>query len=525
MNKKVILGQEAREGMLKGLNKVADAVKITLGPKGRNSALDTDYSTVVTNDGATIANSILLGDNLENMGAKLIRQAANKTNSICGDGTTTSTILTQSIVKEGIKNITAGANPILVRNGINKAVELAIKEIDKISKPIEGKKDMMKVAAISANDEFIGKIIGEAIDKVGVNGAVSVEDSKSMETYLEMVEGMSFDKGYISPYMITNSQRMSSELNNPFVLITDKVISSYEDILPVLELTMQSGKQLFIIAEDVEGEALATIVYNKTQGRVTTVAVKAPHDGEEKKSILEDMAILTGATLVSDEIGLSLKDVELDHLGMCEKVKVTQEKTIIIGGLGSEENLNERRKMLEEAIKEEKDNDKKDKIKERLSKLSWGVAVIRVGDTTDVAMNEKRLRIEDALNSTRAAVEEGIVAGGGTTYCYIINKVAKLKSKSRDEQVGIDIILSALEAPLRQIATNSGVEGSIVIDKVKKSKRNVGYDALNDKFVDMLKAGVIDPTKVSKSALINAASVASSFLTTESVVVKENTKK
>lgn len=525
MKKIILLGEDARNGMLEGINKSVDAIKTTLGPKGRNSALESGYSTIITNDGATIANSIILEDNLENMGVNLIKEVTNKTNSIGGDGTTTSAVLTQALIKEGIKNITAGANSMQVRKGIALATERAVVELDKLSSPVSGKEDMIKIATISSNDSYLGTLIAEAIDKVGVNGAVAVDESRSIDTILEMVEGMSFDKGYISPYMVTDPEKMYAELNNPYILVTDKTISSYTDIVPVLEAVMKTGRKLFIIAENVDAEALATIVVNKIKGNFVCVAVQAPGYGEEKKSLLEDIAVLTNATLISDDFGTSLENVTLEHFGCCEKVKVTQDSTTIIGGFGKEEDLNERRAMLSKRIEEEKDNRIKERLKERLSKLSWGVAVIKVGGATDVEVNEKKLRAEDAINATKSAVEEGIVPGGGVAYINILDKVKEVTSNILDEQVGINIVLKALEAPLMQISYNAGVEGAVVIDRVKNSEKFYGYDALNDSYVNMLKAGIIDPTKVTKAALVNSSSVASTFLTTESVIVSVEEKK
>lgn len=519
MAKEIKFGEDARSSLLNGINKLADTVKVTLGPKGRNVILDKKFgSPLITNDGVSIAREIELEDPYENMGAQLVKEVATKTNDVAGDGTTTATLLAQAIIREGLKNVTAGANPILIRNGIRKAVDVAVEEIKNISKPVSGKEDIARVAAISAADEEIGTLISDAMEKVGNEGVITVEESKSMGTELDVVEGMQFDRGYVSPYMATDTEKMEALLDNPLILITDKKISNIQEILPILEQIVQNGKKLLIIAEDVEGEAMATLVVNKLRGTFNCVAVKAPGFGDRRKEMLQDIAILTGGEVISEELGRDLKEVTLDMLGQAESVKVTKENTTIVNGKGEKSLIQERIGQIKAQIEETSSEFDKEKLQERLAKLSGGVAVIKVGAATETELKERKLRIEDALAATKAAVEEGIVPGGGTAYVNVINKVAELTSEVTDTQVGINIIVKALEEPMRQIAINAGLEGSVIIEKVKYSEAGIGYDALNDKYVNMLQTGIVDPTKVTRSALQNAASVASTFLTTEAAV-------
>ena len=520
MAKMIEFGEEARRAMQSGVDKLANTVKVTLGPKGRNVILDKKFgSPLITNDGVSIAREIELEDPYENMGAQLVKEVATKTNDVAGDGTTTATLLAQAIIREGLKNVTAGANPILIRNGIKKAVDVAVEEIKNISKPVAGKEDIARVAAISAADEEIGTLISEAMEKVGNEGVITVEESKSMGTELDVVEGMQFDRGYVSPYMATDTEKMEALLDNPLILITDKKISNIQEILPILEQIVQNGRKLLIIAEDVEGEAMATLVVNKLRGTFNCVAVKAPGFGDRRKEMLQDIAVLTGGEVISEELGRDLKEVTLDMLGQAESVKVTKENTTIVNGKGEKSLIKERINQIKTQIEETSSEFDKEKLQERLAKLSGGVAVIKVGAATETELKERKLRIEDALAATKAAVEEGIVPGGGTAYVNAINKVAELTSEVDDTQVGINIIVKALEEPMRQIAINAGLEGSVIIEKVKYSEAGIGYDALNDKYVNMLQAGIVDPTKVTRSALQNAASVASTFLTTEAAVV------
>ena len=520
MAKMIEFGEEARRAMQSGVDKLANTVKVTLGPKGRNVILDKKFgSPLITNDGVSIAREIELEDPYENMGAQLVKEVATKTNDVAGDGTTTATLLAQAIIREGLKNVTAGANPILIRSGIRKAVDVAVEEIKNISKPVAGKEDIARVAAISAADEEIGSLISDAMEKVGNEGVITVEESKSMGTELDVVEGMQFDRGYVSPYMATDTEKMEALLDNPLILITDKKISNIQEILPILEQIVQNGRKLLIIAEDVEGEAMATLVVNKLRGTVNCVAVKAPGFGDRRKEMLQDIAILTGGEVISEELGRDLKEVTLDMLGQAESVKVTKENTTIVNGKGEKSLIKERINQIKTQIEETSSEFDKEKLQERLAKLSGGVAVIKVGAATETELKERKLRIEDALAATKAAVEEGIVPGGGTAYVNAINKVAELTSEVDDTQVGINIIVKALEEPMRQIAINAGLEGSVIIEKVKYSEAGIGYDALNDKYVNMLQAGIVDPTKVTRSALQNAASVASTFLTTEAAVV------
>ena len=519
MAKMIQFGEEARRAMQSGVDKLANTVKVTLGPKGRNVILDKKFgSPLITNDGVSIAREIELEDPYENMGAQLVKEVATKTNDVAGDGTTTATLLAQAIIREGLKNVTAGANPILIRNGIRKAVDVAVEEIKNISKPVSGKEDIARVAAISAADEEIGTLISDAMEKVGNEGVITVEESKSMGTELDVVEGMQFDRGYVSPYMATDTEKMEALLDNPLILITDKKISNIQEILPILEQIVQNGKKLLIIAEDVEGEAMATLVVNKLRGTFNCVAVKAPGFGDRRKEMLQDIAILTGGEVISEELGRDLKEVTLDMLGQAESVKVTKENTTIVNGKGEKSLIQERIGQIKAQIEETSSEFDKEKLQERLAKLSGGVAVIKVGAATETELKERKLRIEDALAATKAAVEEGIVPGGGTAYVNVINKVAELTSEVTDTQVGINIIVKALEEPMRQIAINAGLEGSVIIEKVKYSEAGIGYDALNDKYVNMLQTGIVDPTKVTRSALQNAASVAATFLTTEAAV-------
>ena len=520
MAKMIQFGEEARRAMQSGVDKLANTVKVTLGPKGRNVILDKKFgSPLITKDGVSIAREIELEDPYENMGAQLVKEVATKTNDVAGDGTTTATLLAQAIIREGLKNVTAGANPILIRNGIRKAVDVAVEEIKNISKPVAGKEDIARVAAISAADEEIGTLISDAMEKVGNEGVITVEESKSMGTELDVVEGMQFDRGYVSPYMATDPEKMEALLDNPLILITDKKISNIQEILPIREQIVQNGRKLLIIAEDVEGEAMATLVVNKLRGTFNCVAVKAPGFGDRRKEMLQDIAILTGGEVISEELGRDLKEVTLDMLGQAESVKVTKENTTIVNGKGEKSLIQERIGQIKAQIEETSSEFDKEKLQERLAKLSGGVAVIKVGAATETELKERKLRIEDALAATKAAVEEGIVPGGGTAYVNVINKVAELTSEVTDTQVGINIIVKALEEPMRQIAINAGLEGSVIIEKVKYSEAGIGYDALNDKYVNMLQTGIVDPTKVTRSALQNAASVASTFLTTEAAVV------
>ena len=520
MAKMIQFGEEARRAMQAGVDKLADTVKVTLGPKGRNVILDKKFgSPLITNDGVSIAREIELEDPYENMGAQLVKEVATKTNDVAGDGTTTATLLAQAIIREGLKNVTAGANPILLRNGIRKAVEVAVEEIKNSSKPVNGKEDIARVAAISAADNEIGKLIADAMETVGNEGVITVEESKSMGTELEVVEGMQFDRGYVSAYMVTDTEKMEAVLDNPLILITDKKISNIQEILPILEQIVQSGRKLLIIAEDIEGEAMTTLVVNKLRGTFNCVAVKAPGFGDRRKEMLQDIATLTGGEVISEELGRDLKEVTLEMLGEAESVKVSKENTTVVNGRGSKDAIKDRVNQIKTQIEETTSEFDREKLQERLAKLAGGVAVIKVGAATETELKERKLRIEDALAATKAAVEEGIVSGGGTAYVSIINKVAELTSDVTDTQVGINIILRALEEPMRQIATNAGDEASVIVDKVKNSENGIGYDALHGEYVNMIKAGIVDPTKVTRSALQNAASVASTFLTTEAAVV------
>ncbi len=519
MAKMIKFSEDARRSMQRGVDTLADVVKVTLGPKGRNVVLDKKFGApLITNDGVTIAREIELEDQFENMGAQLVKEVATKTNDVAGDGTTTATLLAQAIIREGLKNVTAGANPMQVRNGIKMAVDTAVESIKKISRPVEGKEDIARVASVSASDEEVGKLVSDAMEKVGNEGVITVEESKSMGTELDVVEGMQFDRGYLSPYMVTDTEKMEAVLDNPYILITDKKISNIQEILPVLEQIVQSGRKLLLIAEDVEGEALATLVVNRLRGTFTCVAVKAPGFGDRRKEMLQDIAILTGGTVISEELGYELKEATVDMLGQAESVKVSKENTTIVNGRGSKEEISNRVAVIKSQIEETTSDFDREKLQERLAKLAGGVAVVKVGAATETELKEKKLRIEDALNATKAAVEEGIVPGGGTAYINVIKDVAALTSNDPDTQVGINIIVKALEEPMRQIAYNAGVEGSVIIERVRNSEVGVGYDARNDQYVNMIKAGIVDPTKVTRSALQNAASVASTFLTTEAAV-------
>ncbi|MBE6052857.1 MAG: chaperonin GroEL [Clostridium sartagoforme] len=520
MAKMIKFSEDARRSMQVGVDKLADTVKVTLGPKGRNVVLDKKFGApLITNDGVSIAREIELEDPYENMGAQLVKEVATKTNDVAGDGTTTATLLAQAIIREGLKNVTAGANPILIRNGIKMAVDKAVDEIKKISKPVNGKEDIARVAAISASDEEVGKLISDAMEKVGNEGVITVEESKSMGTELDVVEGMQFDRGYVSAYMVTDTEKMEAVLDNPLILIADKKISNIQELLPILEQIVQQGKKLLIIAEDVEGDAMTTLVVNKLRGTFTCVAVKAPGFGDRRKEMLQDIAVLTGGTVISEELGIDIKEVTLDMLGQSESVKVTKETTTIVNGKGNSDAIKERVAQIRAQVEETTSEFDKEKLTERLAKLAGGVAVIKVGAATETELKEKKLRIEDALAATKAAVEEGIVPGGGAAYANIINEVNKVTSDVPDTQVGINIIVRALEEPMRQIAINAGLEGSVIIEHVKRSEAGIGYDALKDEYVNMIKAGIVDPTKVTRSALQNASSVASTFLTTEAAVV------
>ena len=521
MAKEILYGIEARSALSRGVDKLADTVKITLGPKGRNVVLDKKYgSPLITNDGVTIAKEIELENEAENMGAQLIKEVATKTNDAAGDGTTTATLLAQAFVREGMKNVTAGANPMVLRKGIKKAVDRAVEALIASSKKVSGSEDIARVGTISAGDEVIGQLIADAMEKVTADGVITVEESKSADTYSEVVEGMQFDRGYLSPYMATDMDKMEAVLDDALLLITDKKISNIQDVLPVLEQVVQAGRKLMIIAEDVEGEALTTLVLNKLRGTFVCVAVKAPGFGDRRKEMLRDIAILTGGEVISSEIGLELKDASLEMLGHARQIKVNKENTIIVGGAGNPDEIKARIAQIKVAIESTTSDFDREKLQERLAKLSGGVAVIKVGAATEAEMKEKKLRIEDALNATRAAVEEGIVAGGGTAYLNIIPEVAKLvDTVEGDEKTGVRIVLKALEEPVRQIAANAGFDGAVIVNEIMRSgKTGYGFDAYNEVYCDMVSAGIVDPTKVTRSALQNASSIASVILTTESVV-------
>ena len=527
MAKEIKYGAEARKALEAGVNKLADTVKVTLGPKGRNVVLDKSYGApLITNDGVTIAKEIELEDAFENMGAQLVKEVATKTNDVAGDGTTTATVLAQAMINEGMKNLAAGANPIILRKGMKKATEEAVQAIAKMSSKITGKDQIAKVAAISAGDEAVGNMVADAMEKVSNDGVITIEESKTMLTELDLVEGMQFDRGYISAYMATDMDKMEAVLDNPYILITDKKISNIQDILPVLEQIVQSGAKLLIIAEDVEGEALTTLIVNKLRGTFNVVAVKAPGYGDRRKEMLKDIAILTGGQVISEELGLDLKETTMDMLGRAKSVKVQKENTVIVDGEGNKEDIAARISQIRTQIEETTSDFDKEKLQERLAKLAGGVAVIRVGAATETEMKEGKLRMEDALAATRAAVEEGIIAGGGSAYIHASKEVAKLAATLEgDEKTGANIILKALEVPLFGIAMNAGLEGSVIVNKVRESEVGTGFDALNEKYVEMVEAGILDPAKVTRSALQNATSVASTLLTTESVVasIKEDT--
>jgi len=524
MAKEILFGEEARHALERGVNKLADTVKVTMGPKGRNVVLDKKFGApLITNDGVTIARDIELDDIFENMGAQLVKQVADKTNDIAGDGTTTATLLAQAFVREGLKNVTAGANPMVVRKGIAKAVEAAIVEIKGSAQKVNGTRDIARVAAVSSGDEGIGQLIAEAMEKVTADGVITVEESKTAETYSEVVEGMQFDRGYITPYMITDTEKLEAVIDDAFILITDKKISNIQEILPLLEEVVQTGRKLVIIAEDIEGEALSTLIVNKLRGTFTCLAVKAPGFGDRRKEMLKDIAALTGGVVVSEEIGYELKDATMDMLGRARQVKSTKEHTIIVNGAGDREAIEARIYNIRTELERTTSEFDREKLQERLAKLSGGVAVIKVGAATEVEMKEKKLRIEDALNSTKAAVEEGIVAGGGTAFINAIPAVAAMiETLEGDEKTGAKIVMKALEEPVKQIAFNAGVDGSVVIERIRISGKNgYGFDAYNETYVDMIEAGIVDPVKVTRTALENAASIASMVLTTESLVAEK----
>ena len=526
MSKEILYGEDARKKMLEGVNKLADTVKVTLGPKGRNVVLDKNFGApLITNDGVTIAKEIELEDSFENMGASLVKEVSTKTNDIAGDGTTTATVLAQTMLKEGIKNVAAGGDVLSIKRGMDKGAAKAIEELKAISSPINGKEDIARVASISANNEEIGNLIADAMEKVSKDGVITIEESKTSSTEVEVVEGMQFDKGYVSPYMVTDTDKMEAVMDNPYILITDKKISNIQEILPLLEeITSQSGK-LVIIADDFENEALSTLILNKLRGILNVVGVKAPGFGDKRKEMLQDIAILTGGEVITSELGLELKDTKLTQLGRAKQVKCSKENTIIVDGMGDKKALENRINQIKNNIEETKSNYDKESLQERLAKLAGGVAVIQVGAATEIEMKEKKLRIEDALSATKAAVEEGILPGGGTAYVNVIPKVEKLLEEvSEEEKIGVKIILKALEEPIKQIATNCGLEGAVILDKVKSSKPGIGFDATKEQYVDMKKEGIVDPTKVTRSALENAESVASMILTTESVVTEKKEK-
>ena len=527
MAKQIKYGVEARKALESGVNQLADTVRVTLGPKGRNVVLDKSFGApLITNDGVTIAKEIELEDAFENMGAQLVKEVATKTNDVAGDGTTTATVLAQAMIAEGMKNLAAGANPIVLRKGMKKATEAAVEAIAKMSQPIEGKEQIARVAAISASDDEVGELVADAMEKVSNDGVITIEESKTMKTELDLVEGMQFDRGYVSAYMCTDMDKMEANLDDPYILITDKKIANIQEILPILEQIVQSGSRLLLIAEDIEGEALTTLIVNKLRGTFSVVGVKAPGYGDRRKEMLKDIAILTGGQVISDELGLDLKEATMEQLGRAKSVKVQKENTIIVDGCGDKAEINARVSQIRAQIEETTSDFDKEKLQERLAKLAGGVAVIRVGAATETEMKEAKLRMEDALAATRAAVEEGIIAGGGSAYVHACKDVQKVAdSLEGDEKTGAKIILKALESPMYHIVANAGLEGSVIINKVKESETGVGFDAYKEEYVDMIKAGILDPAKVSRSALQNATSVASSLLTTESVVanIKEET--
>lgn len=520
MAKVIKFGEEARKSLLEGVNKLADTVKVTLGPKGRNVVLDKSFGApLITNDGVTIAKEIELEDKYENMGARLVKEVSTKTNDVAGDGTTTATVLAQSMIKEGVKNVAAGADPMAIKRGIDKAVDIAVEGLKEVSSDINGKEDIARVASISANNEEIGNLIADAMEKVSKDGVITIEESKTSNTELNVVEGMQFDKGYLSPYMATDTEKMEAVLDNPYILLTDKKISNVQEILPLLEAIMQESGKLLIICDDIEGEALSTLILNKLRGVLNVVAVKAPGFGDKRKAMLEDIAILTGAEVITSDLGLELKDTTIAQLGKAKQVKVQKENTIIVDGVGDKQQIADRVGQIKAQITETKSDYDKEQLQERLAKIAGGVAVIGVGAATEVEMKDKKLRIEDALSATKAAVEEGIVAGGGTALINVIPKVEKLVSSLEGgEALGAKIVLTSLEEPVKQIARNSGLEPAVIVDNVKKSQIGVGFDAAKEEYVDMKKAGIVDPTKVTRSALQNASSIASMVLTTESIV-------
>ena len=527
MAKEIKYGAEARAALEKGVNQLADTVRVTLGPKGRNVVLDKSFGApLITNDGVTIAKEIELEDGFENMGAQLIREVAAKTNDVAGDGTTTATVLAQAMVNEGMKNLAAGANPIVLRKGMKKATDKAVEAIAEMSSKVTGKEQIARVAAVSSGDDAVGQMVADAMEKVSNDGVITIEESKTMQTELDLVEGMQFDRGYISAYMATDMEKMEAVLDDPYILITDKKISNIQDILPLLEQVVQSGARLLIIAEDIEGEALTTLIVNKLRGTFNVVAVKAPGYGDRRKEMLQDIAILTGGQVISEELGMDLKETTMDQLGRAKSVKVQKENTIIVDGCGDKQAISDRVAQIKKGIEETTSESDQEKLQERLAKLAGGVAVIRVGAATETEMKEAKLRMEDALNATRAAVEEGIISGGGSAYIHASKEVAKLaETLEGDEKTGANIILKALEAPLFHIATNAGLEGAVIINKVRESEVGYGFDAYKEEYVDMVKEGILDPAKVTRSALQNATSVASTLLTTESVVstIKEDT--
>ena len=521
MAKELKFSEDARTALLRGVDILANTVKTTMGPKGRNVVLDKSFgSPLITNDGVTIAREIELEDRYENMGAQLVQEVASKTNDIAGDGTTTATVLTQAIAREGMKNVTAGANPVGIRRGIDKATKVAVEALKSLSQPVSSKEAIAQVAAVSSGDPKIGELIADAMEKVGNDGVITIEDSQTIETDLQVVEGMQFDRGYLSQYMVTDNEKMTANLENPYIFITDRKISNIQDVLPMLESVMQSGRPILLIAEDVEGEALPTLVLNKLRGTLNVVAVKAPGFGDRRKAMLEDIAVLTGATVLSEELGFELKDATVDHLGSASKVVVTKDHTTIVEGAGSTDAIQDRVTLIKSQVEETTSSYDKEKLQERLAKLAGGVAVIKVGAATETEQKEIKLRIEDALNSTRAAVEEGIVPGGGTAYLNIKDQVAATESETDDEATGVKIVVRALEEPIRQIAENAGKEGSVVINEVLNAQAGTGYNAATDQYEDMIASGIVDPTKVTRSALQNAASVAALLLTTEAIVAE-----
>ena len=527
MAKEIKFGEDARKKLLDGVNKLADTVKVTLGPKGRNVVLDKSFGApLITNDGVTIAKEIELDDQYENMGARLVKEVSTKTNDVAGDGTTTATVLAQKMIKEGVKNVAAGGDPMAIKRGMDKAVNIAVDSLKEISSKVNGKEDIARVASISANNNEIGNLIADAMEKVSKDGVITIEESKTSSTYVDLVEGMQFDKGYVSPYMVTDTEKMEAVMDNPYILITDKKISNIQEILPLLETLMQSSGKLVIVADDVENEALSTLILNKLRGVLNVVAVKAPGFGDRRKEMLEDLAILTGGEVITEDLGLELKNTTIEQLGRAKQLKIQKENTIIVDGAGDKAAIEARVRQIRVALEETQSEYDKEKLQERLAKIAGGVAVIQVGAATEIEMKEKKLRIEDALSATKAAVEEGIVAGGGTAFINIIPKVEKLVDELKeDEKLGAKIVLRALEEPVRQIAKNAGLEPAVILEKVKQSPEGVGFDAATERYVEMKKEGIVDPTKVTRSALQNAASIASMVLTTESIVTDKKEEK